>query len=140
MQTLPKWGLKVNPMVKLASNIEEAIQYHKEIQRIRDTLPYEIDGIVIKVNDLALWERLGTKARSPRYALAYKFQPTQSTTQLIDVVFQVGRTGAVTRLQSLNQLKLVELLWREPPFTTKTLSKTLISALETMCLSKEQGM
>lgn len=140
LQTLPKWGLKVNPMVKLASNIEEAIQYHKEIQRIRDTLPYEIDGIVIKVNDLALWERLGTKARSPRYALAYKFQPTQSTTQLIDVVFQVGRTGAVTRLQSLNQLKLVELLWREPPFTTKTLSKTLISALETMCLSKEQGM
>ncbi len=106
LQTLPKWGLKVNPMVKLASNIEEAIQYHKEIQRIRDTLPYEIDGIVIKVNDLALWERLGTKARSPRYALAYKFQPTQSTTQLIDVVFQVGRTGAVTPVAILKPVKI----------------------------------
>jgi DNA ligase (NAD+) len=106
LQTLPKWGLKVNPMVKLASNIEEAIQYHKEIQRIRDSLPYEIDGIVIKVNDLALWERLGTKARSPRYALAYKFQPTQSTTQLIDVVFQVGRTGAVTPVAILKPVKI----------------------------------
>lgn len=106
LETLPKWGLKVNPLVKKVSNIEEAIKYHHEIEKIRDTLAYEIDGVVIKVNDLSLWEKLGTKARSPRYALAYKFQPTQSTTQLIDVVFQVGRTGAVTPVAILKPVKI----------------------------------
>lgn len=106
LQTLPKWGLKVNPLVKVVSNIEEAIRYHHEIERIRDTLPYEIDGVVIKVNDLSLWEKLGVKARSPRYALAYKFQPTQATTQLIDVIFQVGRTGAVTPVAVLKPVKI----------------------------------
>ncbi len=106
LQTLPKWGLKINPMVKLVKNIGEAIKYHHEIERIRETLPYEIDGIVIKVNDLSLWEKLGTKARSPRYALAYKFQPTQVTTQLIDVVFQVGRTGAITPVAILKPVQI----------------------------------
>ncbi len=106
LQTLPKWGLKVNPLVKLAKNIKEAIEYHHEIEKIRENLPYEIDGIVIKVNDLSLWEKLGTKARSPRYALAYKFQPTQVTTQLIDVVFQVGRTGAITPVAILKPVQI----------------------------------
>jgi len=106
LTTLPKWGLKVNPLAKKVSNIEEAIKYHHEIEKIRDTLPYEIDGVVIKVNDLTLWEKLGTKARSPRYAIAYKFQPTQATTQLIDVVFQVGRTGAVTPVAILKPVKI----------------------------------
>ncbi|MCS7149199.1 MAG: NAD-dependent DNA ligase LigA [Caldimicrobium sp.] len=106
LQTLPKWGLKVNPLVRLVPNIEEAIKYHREIEKIRERLPYEIDGMVIKVNDLSLWEKLGLKARSPRYALAYKFQPTQATTQLIDVVFQVGRTGAVTPVAILKPVKI----------------------------------
>ncbi|MCS7199636.1 MAG: NAD-dependent DNA ligase LigA [Caldimicrobium sp.] len=106
LQTLPKWGLKINPLVKLVPNIEEAIKYHHEIEKIRSTLPYEIDGVVIKVNDLSLWEKLGLKARSPRYALAYKFQPTQATTQLIEVVFQVGRTGAITPVAVLKPVKI----------------------------------
>jgi DNA ligase (NAD+) len=106
LQTLPKWGLKVNPLVRLVKSIDEAIEYHREMEKIRDSLPYEIDGIVIKVNDLSLWEKLGTKARSPRYALAYKFQPTQSTTLLLDVVFQVGRTGAVTPVAILKPVKI----------------------------------
>ncbi|MFN3568077.1 MAG: NAD-dependent DNA ligase LigA, partial [Caldimicrobium sp.] len=106
LQTLPKWGLKVNPLVKLVSNIEEAIAYHQQIENMRNTLPYEIDGVVIKVNDLQLWEKLGTKARSPRYALAYKFLPTQATTKLKDVVFQVGRTGAVTPVAILEPVKI----------------------------------
>ncbi|MDF2953251.1 MAG: NAD-dependent DNA ligase [Thermodesulfobacterium sp.] len=106
LNTLPKWGLKVNPHVKLVKNIKEAIDYHHYIERIKDTLPYEIDGVVIKVNDLSLWEKLGTKARSPRYALAYKFQPTQVTTQLLDVVFQVGRTGAVTPVAVLKPVHI----------------------------------
>ena len=106
LQTLPKWGLKVNPYVKLAKSIKEVIEYHNYIGRIKETLPYEIDGVVIKVNDLFLWEKLGTKARSPRYALAYKFQPTQVTTQLLDVVFQVGRTGAITPVAILKPVQI----------------------------------
>jgi DNA ligase (NAD+) len=106
LQILPKWGLKVNPYVKLAKSIKEVIEYHHYIGRIKETLPYEIDGVVIKVNDFSLWEKLGTKARSPRYALAYKFQPTQVTTQLLDVVFQVGRTGAVTPVAILNPVQI----------------------------------
>lgn len=106
IQTLPKWGLKTNPFAKLVSNINEAIAYHHEIEKKRDTLPYEIDGVVIKVNDLSLWEKLGTKARSPRYAIAYKFQPTQATTKLLNVVFQVGRTGAVTPVAILQPVQI----------------------------------
>jgi DNA ligase (NAD+) len=106
LQTLPKWGLKVNPYVKLVKSIKEVIEYHHYIERIKETLPYEIDGVVIKVNDLSLWEKLGTKARSPRYALAYKFQPTQVTTQLLDVVFQVGRTGAITPVAILKPVQI----------------------------------
>lgn len=106
LQTLPKWGLKVNPYVRLVKNIKEVIDYHHYIEKIRDALPYEIDGIVIKVNDLSIWEKLGTKARSPRYALAYKFQPTQVTTKLLDVIFQVGRTGAVTPVAILKPVQV----------------------------------
>ncbi len=106
LQTLPKWGFKVNPYVKLVKNIKEVIEYHHYMEKIRDTLPYEIDGIVIKINDLSIWEKLGTKTRSPRYALAYKFQPTQVTTQLLDVIFQVGRTGAVTPVAILKPVQV----------------------------------
>lgn len=106
LQTLSKWGFKVNPYVRLVKNIKEAVEYHHYIEKIRDTLPYETDGIVIKVNNLSLWEKLGTKARSPRYALAYKFQPTQATTQLLDVIFQVGRTGAITPVAILKPIQI----------------------------------
>lgn len=106
LTTLPKWGLKVNPHVKLVKNIREAIDYHHYMEKMKNTLPYEIDGIVIKVNDFSLWEKLGTKARSPRYAIAYKFQPTQISTQLLDVIFQVGRTGAVTPVAILKPVNI----------------------------------
>ncbi len=106
LTTLPKWGLKVNPLVRKVRNIREAIEYHHEMERRREELPYEIDGIVIKVNDLSLWEKLGTKARSPRYALAYKFPPTQVTTQVLDIVVQVGRTGAVTPVAILKPVQV----------------------------------
>jgi len=106
LQTLSRWGLKINPYVKLVKGIKEVIEYHHEMERIREQLPYEIDGIVAKVNDLSLWEKLGTKARSPRYAIAYKFQPTQATTKLLDVVFQVGRTGAITPVAILEPVRI----------------------------------
>ncbi len=106
LTTLPKWGLKTNPLCRLVKGIRDAIAYHHEIEKRREELPYEVDGIVIKVNDLSLWEKLGTKARSPRYALAYKFEPTQVTTQVLDIIVQVGRTGAVTPVAVLKPVKV----------------------------------
>ena len=96
LENLRKWGLRVNPLIETCTGIDGAIAYHHRIEHQRHGLPYEIDGVVIKVDSLALQERLGTKARSPRWALAYKFAATQETTRVLDIVVNVGRTGAVT--------------------------------------------
>ncbi len=96
LETLKTWGFRVNPMIETCRGIDAAIAYHHRIERQRHGLPYEIDGVVIKVDSLALQERLGMKARSPRWALAYKFAATQETTRVLDIVVNVGRTGAVT--------------------------------------------
>ncbi len=76
--------------------MKSAIAYHHRLEEQRHGLPYEIDGVVIKVNSLELQARLGVKTRSPRWALAYKFAATQATTRVIKIIVQVGRTGAVT--------------------------------------------
>ncbi|MGB9713127.1 MAG: NAD-dependent DNA ligase LigA [Dissulfurimicrobium hydrothermale] len=96
LSTLKKWGLKVNPLAEKITGIEAAIRYHRRIGEKRDTLSYEIDGIVIKVNSLELQTRLGEKAKSPRWALAYKFEAAQAVTVIKDIQLSVGRTGAVT--------------------------------------------
>ncbi len=86
---------------KVFKGIEKVIEYCNEFEQIRDTLPYEIDGMVIKVNSFALQEKLGMTSHHPRWAIAYKFKARQATTKLIDVEFQVGRTGAVTPVAKL---------------------------------------
>jgi len=96
LQTLPKWGLRTNPNVQRCQNIDEVMEYYHKMNEKRETLPYEIDGIVIKVDRLDLQTRLGEIARSPRWALAFKFQPKQETTKILDIRVQVGRTGALT--------------------------------------------
>lgn len=96
LQTLAAWGLRVNPYIERCLGVEAAIAYHRRLESQRHGLPYEIDGVVIKVNSLALQERLGTKARSPRWAVAFKFAATQATTRVLDIKVNVGRTGAVT--------------------------------------------
>jgi DNA ligase (NAD+) len=96
LQTLPRWGLRTNPYVRRCRNIDDVLAYHQEMNEKRETLPYEIDGIVIKVDDIDLQMRLGEISRSPRWALAFKFQPKQETTRILDIVAQVGRTGALT--------------------------------------------
>jgi DNA ligase (NAD+) len=96
LQHLKTWGLRVNPLIEVHQGIEAAIDYHQRLAQKRHELPYEIDGVVIKVNSLATQARLGTKTRSPRWALAYKFTATQATTRVIKIGVNVGRTGAVT--------------------------------------------
>ena len=96
LQTFPKWGLRTNPHIQKCQNIDEVLEYYHEMNEKREKLPYEIDGIVIKVDRLDLQTRLGEISRSPRWALAFKFQPKQETTKILNIVVQVGRTGALT--------------------------------------------
>jgi DNA ligase (NAD+) len=96
LDALNRWGFKVNPRRKRCRQIDEVLSYYRGMEESREKLPYEIDGIVVKVNSLRLQESLGTIARSPRWALAYKFKPKQVTTKIRDIVVQVGRTGALT--------------------------------------------
>ncbi len=88
--------------MKVVKGIEAVIQYLQEFEAQRDALPYEIDGMVIKVNDLALQDKLGMTSHHPRWAIAYKFKARQATSQLVDVEFQVGRTGAVTPVAKIS--------------------------------------
>jgi len=101
LQALKEWGLKPVSLVRLCRSLKEIFAFHEETEARRDQLPYEIDGIVIKVNSLALQKRLGEIARSPRWAVAYKFKPRQATTRILDIQAQVGRTGTLTPVASL---------------------------------------
>lgn len=94
-------GLHVNPDVKLCASREEVRAFCEEALEKRDSLPYEIDGVVVKVNDFALQDSLGFTARAPRWAIAYKFPPEEKTTKLLDITVQVGRTGALTPVAEL---------------------------------------
>ena len=106
LQTLIKWGFRVNPLIERGVGIEAAIAYHHRLEHQRHGLPYEIDGMVLKVDSLALQERLGAKARSPRWALAYKFAASQETTRVLDIVVNVGRTGAVTPMAVMEPVEV----------------------------------
>ncbi|MFW9813254.1 MAG: NAD-dependent DNA ligase LigA [Candidatus Thorarchaeota archaeon] len=107
LHTLPKWGFKVNTeLTRVCQGIDEAIDYHTEIVEKRDDLPYEIDGVVFKVNSLAQQEILGMRARDPRWAIAYKFPARQATTKLLDVTVQVGRTGRLTPVAELEPVNI----------------------------------
>jgi len=101
LQVLKEWGLKPVSHIRICHSLKEIFAYHQEMERRRDQLPYEIDGLVIKVNSLELQRRLGEIARSPRWAAAYKFKPRQATTRIIDIQAQVGRTGTLTPVASL---------------------------------------
>lgn len=89
-------GFRVNPKRKICNDIGEVLKFINEMTSIRDSLPYDIDGIVIKVDDIKMQENLGFTARSPKWATAYKFPAEKVTTKLTDIVFTVGRTGKIT--------------------------------------------
>ncbi len=106
LQTLKQWGLRVNPLIERCRGMDAAIAFHQKLERQRHGLPYEIDGMVIKVDPLALQERLGAKSRSPRWALAYKFAATQATTKVLAIEVNVGRTGAVTPMAVMEPVEV----------------------------------
>jgi len=96
LAALSQWGVPVNPQARRVKGIEAAWSFCREMEDLRHSLPYEIDGVVIKVDSLALQSELGVKSRSPRWALAFKFQPSQETTRILNIEVQVGRTGVLT--------------------------------------------
>ena len=106
LDALPQLGLKVNPIRYRCTNIAEVVECYGEIQRKREELNYEIDGVVIKVNDLKLQNKLGTISRNPRWAIAYKFEAHQETTKIKDIIVQVGRTGALTPVAIMEPVKV----------------------------------
>ena len=103
---LKAFGFKVNPLIKVCKDIEDVLDYHKEMEKNRAKLPYEVDGIVIKVNDLELQEKLGVLTRSPRWALAYKFKPIEEITKIHKIEIGVGRTGALTPVAIMEPVEI----------------------------------
>lgn len=106
LKTATRWGFYVPKHYTHAANMDAVLLYLNEWEKKRSTLPYEIDGVVIKVNNLAFQEELGYTAKSPRWAMAYKFKAEAVETQLQDVVYQVGRTGAITPVAQLTPVLL----------------------------------
>ncbi len=96
LEQVNKWGFKTNPYNFLAKNIDEVKKKYNEIEKVRADLDYDIDGLVVKVDDLHLQSRLGNTSNSPRWAIAYKFSSVKAITKINDIIIQVGRTGALT--------------------------------------------
>lgn len=105
LQAARAWGLHVSPHSRLCKDIDQVIAECAKWQKLRETLPYDIDGMVIKVNDLGQQRRLGRTLKSPRWALAYKFPAQQVTTILKEIKVQVGRTGVLTPVAILKPVK-----------------------------------
>lgn len=106
LEALKALGFRVNPHIKPQVDIEKILIYYQDLLGRRHEFPYEMDGMVIKVDDLALQKKLGEKSRSPRWALAYKFPATQETTRVLEIDVQVGRTGALTPVALLEPVSV----------------------------------
>jgi DNA ligase (NAD+) len=101
LQSLKNWGFKINPLIQPRITAAAVLQFYRQLSETRHQLPYDIDGMVIKVDSLQLQQQLGATARSPRWAIAYKFPALQETTVLENIEVQVGRTGALTPVAHL---------------------------------------
>ncbi|WP_270373408.1 NAD-dependent DNA ligase LigA [Longicatena caecimuris] len=96
LETMEQLHIKVNPLRRVCNSMDEVWSFIQKMSEQRNDLPYEIDGMVIKVNELTAWEQLGTTVKAPRYAIAYKFPAEEVVTKLLDIVLTVGRTGRIT--------------------------------------------
>lgn len=99
-------GFNVNPHRRVCSNFDELAAFIAEMETVRDSLDYEIDGVVVKVNSTALQDEFGSTSKAPRWAIAYKYPARQATTRLLDITIQVGRTGALTPVANLEPVLL----------------------------------
>ena len=103
---LPKWGFPVNPYVEVGIGEDFLKQYYKKAEKLRDTLDYDIDGVVFKVNSYELQQKLGNRSKSPRWAIAGKFKAEQGIAKILDIQISVGRTGALTPVAKLKPVKV----------------------------------
>ncbi len=106
LQQLKAWGVPISRELKLAKGVEACLEYYRDIGARRMSLAYDIDGVVFKVNNIEDQQQLGFRARTPHWAIAHKFPAQEELTELLDVEFQVGRTGAVTPVARLNPVKV----------------------------------
>ncbi len=106
LESLTKWGFRINPLIRPGIAIGSVLDYYRELGEKRHQLAYDIDGVVIKVDRIALQQRLGATSRSPRWAIAYKFKAIQETTTLEAIEVQVGRTGALTPVAHLKPINV----------------------------------
>jgi len=106
LATLQTMGFPVNPLVKQGLSIQQVLSYYRELEAMRHNLAYEIDGMVMKVDDIKYQEELGVKTRSPRWAIAYKFPAEEATTVVNDIIVQVGRTGTLTPVAILEPVAI----------------------------------
>lgn len=106
LQAAKSWGFKISEQSKLVNSIDEVLKFIEHWDKERFHLPFDIDGIVIKVNDYKQQLQLGFTAKSPRWAIAYKFKAEQVSTELLDITYQVGRTGAITPVANLKPVPL----------------------------------
>ncbi len=106
LNTIATWGFPVNPLVRKVVGTSGVIDYFQEMGRVRESLPYEIDGVVVKVDSYPLQRELGEKARSPRWAIAWKFPPRQAITIVEAIVPSVGRTGVITPVANLRPVEV----------------------------------
>ncbi len=106
LELLKEWGFPVSPYRKITADVEGMAEFHRQLEEQRDQIEFEMDGVVIKVDEIALREQLGSRARTPRWACALKFAPREETTQLLDIEIQVGRTGRLTPRAVLEPVNL----------------------------------
>ncbi|NHZ73337.1 MAG: NAD-dependent DNA ligase LigA [Nitrospirae bacterium] len=106
LETLRQWGLRVNDLPRLLTTVEGLLEYHADLLERRDDIGYEIDGVVIKLNDLGMRQSLGTTARHPRWAFAFKFPPRREVTRVLKILASVGRTGVVTPVAMMRPVEL----------------------------------
>ncbi|WP_136514138.1 NAD-dependent DNA ligase LigA [Geomonas edaphica] len=106
LETIPKWRLPVNPLTSVVRGIGAMLAYYQEMMEKRDDLPYEIDGVVVKVDSFTMQHELGEKSRSPRWAIAWKFPPRQATTVIEKIFHSVGRTGVITPVAFLKPVNV----------------------------------
>ncbi len=106
LEKLNKWGFKINPLNKKITGIKDLISNYLRIEKIRNELDFDIDGIVYKINNFKLQKRLGNVANAPRWAIAHKFSANSSTSKIIDIEIQIGRTGALTPVAKIHPVNI----------------------------------